>query len=195
MLDRLRRVLRPFGYTSMVIVIDRVDEPTLISGDPERMQWVVWPLLNNKFLQQDRVGVKMLLPLELRYLLNRESSEFFRQARLDKQNLIERLTWSGPLLYDLCTARLNACRPSTAAPISLRELFDSDVTQPDLVDALDQMQQPRDAFKFIYQVIHEYCSNVAQEQAHWKIPKPLLDTIRKQQVERVTSMLRGVRAG
>jgi len=143
------------------------------------------------------VGVKLLLPLELRYLLNRETSEFFREARLDKQNLIERLSWSGAVLYDLCTARLNACRRTDpdAPPISLRDLFEETVTSQDLVDALDQMQQPRDAFKFIYHIIQEHCANVPQEQPQWKIPRPVLDGIRKQQVERMTGMLRGVRPG
>src|SRR5262245_1176496 len=50
MLDRLRRILRHFGHAGMVVVIDRVDEPTLVSGDPERMRAVIWPLFNNKFL-------------------------------------------------------------------------------------------------------------------------------------------------
>jgi hypothetical protein len=139
----------------------------------------------------------MLLPLELRHMLNRESPEFFREARLDKQNLIERLSWSGALLYDLCTARLNACRDPSAngSRLTLRDLFDDTVTQQDLIDALDQMQQPRDAFKFVYQLIHEHCSNIPEEAAQFKIPRPVLDALRKQQVERMTGMLRGVRPG
>ncbi|HBS29950.1 MAG TPA: hypothetical protein DEB06_11020, partial [Phycisphaerales bacterium] len=110
LLNRLRRVLGAIGYAGMVVVIDRLDEPTLISGDPERMRAVVWPLLNNKLLQQDGLGIKLLLPIELRYELLRESTAFFQEARLDKQNLIERLVWTGSTLFDLCTARLNACR-------------------------------------------------------------------------------------
>ena len=193
MFGRLLNVARPFGYQSILVLIDRVDEPTLINGEPDRMRALIWPLLNNKFLQQDRIGVKMLLPIELRYLLNRETGEFFREARLDKQNLIDRLSWSGAVLYDLCSARLNACRPRELPPISLRDLFDQNVTQQDLVDALDQMQQPRDAFKFIYQLIQEHCSNVPEEVPQFSIPRPVLDGIRKQQVERMTGMLRGVR--
>ena len=198
MFGRLLNVVRPFGYRSILVLVDRVDEPTLINGEPEKMRSLVWPLLNNKFLQQDRVGVKLLLPLDLRYALNRESADFFREARLDKQNLIERLTWSGAVLYDLCTARLNACRSGAAqgdgaAKITLRDVFDDSVTTQDLVDALDQMQQPRDAFKFVYSLIQEHCSNVPDERAEFKIPRPVLDSIRKQQVERVSGMLRGVR--
>jgi hypothetical protein len=193
MFGRLLNVARPFGYQSMLILIDRVDEPTLINGEPDRMRALTWPLLNNKFLQQDRIGVKMLLPIELRHSLNRETGEFFREARLDKQNLIDRLSWSGAVLYDLCTARLNACRPRELPPMTLRDMFDQNVTQQDLVDALDQMQQPRDAFKFVYQLIQEHCSNVPEDSPQFSIPRPVLDAIRKQQVERMTGMLRGVR--
>ncbi|MCI0362301.1 MAG: hypothetical protein L0Y44_02050 [Phycisphaerales bacterium] len=195
MFGRLLNISRPFGYRSILVLVDRVDEPTLINGEPERMRAFVWPMLNNKFLQQDRIGVKLLLPLDLRHLLNRETSEFFREARLDKQNFIERLTWSGAILYDLCNARLNACRPADASPMTLRDLFAQDVTQQDLIDALDQMQQPRDAFKFIYHLIQEHCSNVPEDQPQWHIPRPVLDHIRKQQVDRMSGMLRGVRPG
>jgi hypothetical protein len=77
--------------------------------------------------------------------------------------------------------------------LSLRDLFDDSVTSQDLVDALDQMQQPRDAFKFVYALIQEHCANVPEERAEFKIARPVLDTIRKQQVERMSGMLRGVR--
>lgn len=193
MLDRLRRTLREFGYAGMIIVLDRVDEPTLISGDPERMKAIVWPLLNNKFLQQEGLGVKMLLPIELRHALFKESSAFFQEARLDKQNLVERLSWTGAMLYDLCDARLKACRAPGAGPISLLDLFADDVTARDLVDALDQMHQPRDAFKFLYACLSEHCSNVTTEQEQWQIPRLVLETIRKQQSDRVQQLYRGIR--
>src|SRR5205814_8724591 len=98
MIERLRRTLGAFGYAGILIVVDRVDEPTLISGDPDRMRAVVWPLFNNKFLQQEGIGIKLLLPIELRHALFKESSAFFQEARLDKQSLVERLTWTGAML-------------------------------------------------------------------------------------------------
>ncbi len=193
MIDRLRRVLRVFGYTSVMVVVDRVDEPTLISGDPEKMRAVVWPLLNNKFLAQQGVGIKLLLPIELRHALFRESAAFFQEARLDKQNLIERLIWTGAMLYDLCNARLAACREPGAEPITVLDLFAEDVTRQDLVDALDQMHQPRDAFKLLYQCLSEHCSNVTEDQAQWRIPRLVLESVRKEQSERVRQLYRGVR--
>lgn len=192
-LGRLRRLLASFGYSGVLVVVDRVDEPTLISGDPDRMRAVIWPMFNNKFLQQDGLGVKLLLPIELRHALFKESSAFFQEARLDKQNLVERLTWTGATLYDICDARLKACRPADAPPISLLDLFAEDVTGKDLIDALDQMHQPRDAFKFLYACLTEHCSNVTNDQEQWKIPRLVLESVKKQQSDRVQQLYRGIR--
>jgi len=199
LMNSLLRVLGAMDFTGAVVLVDRMDEPTLISGDPQRMRPVVWPLLNNKFLQMPRIGVKALLPLELRHELFRESSAFFQEARLDKQSLVERLTWTGSMLYDLCSARLNACRVEGDGKMSLVDLFATDVTRQDLVDALDQMHQPRDAFKLMYQCISEHCQNTTRDQASddadagYRIPRLTLETVRKQQSERVQMFYRGLR--
>ena len=193
MLARLTRVVRALGYVGVMVLVDRIDEPTLVSGDPGRMKSVIWPMLNNKFLQQEGFALKMLLPIELRYELFRESSAFFQEARLDKQNLVERLSWTGSTLYDLCEARLNACREDGAEPMSLLAMFETDVVGKDLVDALDQMHQPRDAFKFLYQCIAEHCSNVTAEEEQWRVPRLVLEIVRKQQSERVQALYRGIR--
>jgi KaiC/GvpD/RAD55 family RecA-like ATPase len=199
LMNSLLRVLGAMEFTGAIVLVDRMDEPTLISGDPQRMRPVVWPLLNNKFLQMPRIGVKALLPLELRHELFRESSAFFQEARLDKQSLVERLTWTGSMLYDLCSARLNACRVDGDGTMSLVDLFATDVSRQDLVDALDQMHQPRDAFKLMYQCISEHCQNTTRDQASddadagYRIPRLTLETVRKQQSERVQMFYRGIR--
>ncbi len=189
---RLLGVLEPLGYVSMIVLVDRVDEPAIVNGETERMKALVWPMLNNKFLQQDRVAVKMMLPLELRHRLHREGAEFFQQARLDKQHMIDRLTWSGPLLYDLCSRRLEACRKTSEQSLTLTDLFEEDVSAQDLIDALDQMHQPRDAFKFLYHVLQEHCSNVPEDRPAWRIPRLTLEVVRKQQSQRVQELYRGL---
>ncbi len=193
MFARLTRAMRVMDYSAVMIVVDRMDEPMLISGDPERMKAVAWPLMNNKFLQISGFGLKLLLPIELRHALFRESNAFFQEARLDKQNLIEQLRWTGATLYDLCNARLHACRPDAAEPLNLIDIFEEDVNRQDVVDALERMQQPRDAFKLLYQCIQEHCSNVTDEAAQWRIPRLTLENVRKQQSERVQQLFRGVR--
>ncbi len=193
MLDRLREVLLPVRVVGILVVIDRVDEPTFVSGAPDKMRAIVWPMFNNKFLQQNGIGIKMLLPIELRHELFRESNVFFQEARLDKQNLIERLSWTGAMLYDICTARLVACRERDAQSISLADLFEDDVTRQDIVDALDQMHQPRDAFKLLYSCIQEHCSNVTEEQGLWRIPRLVLESVRRKHSERVREFSLGYR--
>lgn len=197
---KLLRVLEQFGYHGIIVLIDRVDEPSLITGQAPRMKAVIWPLFDNKFLQQQRVGIKMLLPIELRYELNRESADFFQEARLDKQNMVDRLTWSGATLYDICTNRMRAClRPpaqdngdSINREITLRDLFTEEVTRQMLVEALDQMHQPRDAFKFLYAVIQEHCRGVSQDEADYLVPRSTLEATRRLQSQRVQDLARGL---
>jgi hypothetical protein len=193
MFARLRRVIAEFGFTGIMVVIDRVDEPTLINGDSDRMRSLIWPMLNNKFLQLDGVGLKMLLPIELRHALFKESSAFFQEARLDKQNMIERLAWTGAMLYDLCNARLAVCRPATSPPLALVDLFTEDVTRGDVVEALGAMQQPRDAFKFMYRCLNEHCASVTADEGSWRIPRHVLDQVRRDESERVMQLHRGIR--
>ena len=193
MLARLQRVAAEFGFPTLLVLMDRVDEPTLVRGDPQRMRSIVWPMLSHKFLQHDGMAIKMLLPIELRHALFKESSAFFQEARLDKQNLVERLSWTGAMLYDLCNARLATCRPVSAEPVSLADLFTDDVSRQDLVDALDHMQQPRDAFKFLYRCINEHCAGVTGEEGAWRIPRHVLETVRKSETDRVMGLQRGIR--
>ncbi|MBI1369222.1 MAG: hypothetical protein GC162_11290 [Planctomycetes bacterium] len=190
--SRLLNVIGAFGYRGLVVLVDRVDEPAMVNGDAKKMKALIWPMLNNKFLQQDSVGIKLLLPVELRHMLGREESEFYQRARLDKQHMVDRLVWSGATLYDLCSSRLAACTDNGQQAASLMQLFDDDVTRQDLIDALDQMQQPRDAFKFLYRVIQEHCSNVPQDEPRWRIPRLTLQQVRKQQSQRVQDLQRGV---
>ncbi len=189
---RLVGVLRGLGYAGIMVLVDRMDEPTIVSGDPQRMRAIVWPMFDNKFLKQDAVGLKLLLPIELSYLLAKESAQFFQEARLDKQNMIERLNWSGATLYDLCTSRLNIVRPSNVGTISLTDLFTDEVDRNMLIDALDQMHQPRDAFKFMYAVIQEHCRLMPDESAEFKIARLTLDTVRRNQSQRVQELYRGL---
>lgn len=192
LLSHFQEAIGALGYQNVLVLVDRIDEPTLINGEAERMRALVWPLFNNKFLQQERFALKMMLPIELRHELHRQSREFFQEARMDKQNMIDRLVWSGTTLYDLCSTRLRACTKPGHEPVSLTDLFDESVTRQDIVDALDQMRQPRDAFKMMYQLIQEHCATTTDEEENWKIPKLVLDQVKRKQVDRLDALQRGL---
>lgn len=191
MFRRLRGILEEIGYKTMIVIVDRVDEPTSVHGQTEKMQKLIWPMLDNKFLQMDGVGFKMLIPLELGQMLRRESAEFFQKARLDKQNLIE-MSWSGSTLYDICSKRLKSCLRDDAKLEKLTDMFGDGVEAKDLIESLEQMHQPRDAFKLLYSVLQEHCTNTTDENPQFQIPRLVLDQIRKQQSQRVQEFSRGI---
>lgn len=184
-------IIRELGFNSIVVLVDRVDEPALINSDAQRMRKLIWPMLNNKFLQQERVGIKMLLPIELGQIIDKEGGDFRRQARLDKQNLVNPLRWTGTILYELCSSRFRHCQREGGEQFKeLKDLFSDDIDQRDLVDALDQMHQPRDAFKFLYAVILRHCQNTPGDTKDFKIPKLTLEFVRQEQSQRVMNLYR-----
>jgi len=173
-------VLEALGFTSIMVVMDRIDEPTKINGDADKMKALIWPMLNNKFLQQDQVGFKLLLPSELGEMLKEEDADFLHSLRLDKQNLTN-MNWTGSSLYDLCSRRMQNCRPAFGrggqrlAEVKLRDFFDEEVSQEHLVAWLEEVKQPRDAFKLLYRVIQEHCRSIPEDAPNYKIGKASLE--------------------
>lgn len=159
MLDRLVRVIGAVGYGSVVVLVDRVDEPACVAGDPPRMRSLVWPMLSSRFLQHHGLAVKLLLPRELGDLAAREDGDFHRGARLDKQNLIDRLQWTGAMLAELCDARLQAAAKSGTRGLHIEDLFDPSVGRARLAEALERAGNPREAFRLIYGSIQEHLSH------------------------------------
>ncbi len=72
LLVKLQGVLAGLGFTGIVVLVDRVDEPHFVNGSAERMRGLLWPLLDNKFLKHPGLGFKLLLPIELSYFIDRE---------------------------------------------------------------------------------------------------------------------------
>src|SRR5262249_54879362 len=135
---KFQGLLNALGYKGIIVLIDRADEPQMIEGDPRKMRAFVWPLLEHKFLKHPGLGIKMLLPIELAYYLEKEDKEFYDRARPDKLNMIKPLRWTGASLYDLASDRLRACtvEPSTDGQgPRLRYLVDESVSDDALKDA------------------------------------------------------------
>ncbi|MCH2210918.1 MAG: hypothetical protein MK110_06420 [Fuerstiella sp.] len=175
LMSRLQRILKPLGFTSMVVIVDRVDEPHLINGSPERMRDFLWSMFDNKFLKHPGIGFKMLLPKDVVYYLNREKREFYERSRLDKQNLINSLEWTGESLYDMATNRLRACLHDSAdKSVSISSLFADDVTEDQLIERFGQLRVPRHLFRFLFRLLTDHCNASTEDNPVWKISAKML---------------------
>ena len=65
LLGKFQGVLKTLGYDGVVVLVDRVDEPHLITGRAELMKALIWPMLDNKFLKQPGFGIKLLRPSDV----------------------------------------------------------------------------------------------------------------------------------
>jgi hypothetical protein len=191
LLTKLQGVLRSLKYNGIVILVDRVDEPYLVNGAAEQMRALLWPMLDNKFLKHPGLGFKLLLPIELWRFVEREEREFYQRARLDKQNMIPSLEWTGEALYDVANARIRACtgNPGSQGPAAsasssrnssrsptLRDLLDESISERQLIDALRSLRVPRNLFKFMYRLLVSHCNAHTEEDPVWRIPAPLFES-------------------
>ena len=175
LLGKLQGVLAALGWSGMVVIVDRLDEPHLINGSAERMRLVIWPLLDNKFLKMPGLGFKLLLPEELYRFIEREDEQFNQRARLDKQNLVPALEWSGETLYDIASTRVKAASVGNP-PATLGALFDDSVDQRRLIDGLRSLRVPRQLFKFLYRLLVAHCHAHTAEQPVYRIPVERFET-------------------
>lgn len=176
LLLKLQTVLKVLGYPSIVVLVDRVDEPHLINGSAERMRDLLWPMFDNKFLKHPGIGFKLLLPAEVTYYLNREEKEFYERSRLDKQNLIPSLEWTGESLYDVANDRIRACTRPGENPVGARSLFDEAISEQELIGVFARLRVPRHLFKFLYRVLVEHCHRYTDEHPSWKISRETLQS-------------------
>jgi hypothetical protein len=172
LLRKFQAVLNTLGYSGIIVLIDRVDEPQQIEGDPRKMRALIWPLLDHKFLRHPGIGIKLLLPIELAYYLEKEDKEFYDRARPDKLNMIKPLRWTGPSLYDLAGDRLRACSTNPSANGEgprLRQLVDETISDDSLKDALGNLRTPRQLFKFLHRLIEEHCHRHTEDRPRWSV--------------------------
>ena len=92
-------------------------------------------------------------------MLFRSDGDFHRGARLDKQNLVERLQWTGAMLAELCDARLAAAARPGSRAIRIEDLFDPSIGRARLAEGLERAGNPRAAFRLIYGSIQEHLSH------------------------------------
>jgi len=171
LLRKFQGVLKPLGYAGIIVLVDRVDEPQQVEGDPRKMRALIWPMLDNKFLRHPGIGLKLLLPIELAYYLEKEDKEFYDRARPDKLNLVKPLRWTGPSLYDLAGDRLRACStPSNNGDgPRLRQLIDESIGDDVLKDSLANLRTPRQLFKFLHRLVEEHCHRHTEDNPKWTV--------------------------
>jgi hypothetical protein len=170
LMTKLQSLLQSLGYGGIFVLVDRVDEPYLINGSAELMKALVWPMLDNKFLKHPGLGVKLMLPAELKYFVDREDRDFSQRARLDKQNMVPSLAWTGEALFDVANARLRACASNGKMP-NVQEFFDESISHDRLLDAFRGLRVPRHLHKFLYQLLVSHCNAHTEEAPQWKIAR------------------------
>jgi hypothetical protein len=194
LLAKFQGILETLGFRGIVVLVDRVDEPHLINGSVEQMRTLLWPMLDNKFLKHPGVGIKLLLPIELSQYLDREDRDFYQRARLDKQNMIPSLEWTGEALYDLASARLKACALPGCTP-ALADLFDESIDQRRLMSALRGLRVPRHLFKFMYRLFVAHCNAYTDEAPCWRISSERFESVLALYSRDQDAFDRGLRAG
>jgi hypothetical protein len=196
LLAKLQRLLKPLGFSSIVVLVDRVDEPHLINGSAQRMRDFLWSMFDNKFLKHPGIGFKMLLPKDVVYYLNREEKEFYERSRLDKQNLISSLEWTGESLYDMATNRIRACLAKETDPtVSIRTFFDDDISAEDLISRFGRLRVPRHLFRFLYRLLTEHCNRATEDEPQWTIRRETLDSSMESYQRELEDMDRGLGTG
>ncbi|MFO1063927.1 MAG: hypothetical protein U0892_08700 [Pirellulales bacterium] len=176
LLEKFQHILRTLGFPGVLVLVDRVDEPQLVNGQPERMRLLVWPLLDNKLLKHPGVGFKLLLPQELHGFVERESREFHERARLDKQNVISGFDWTGEALFDLTAARMRACASGGASPLPT-QLFEAPIDSARLISAMRELRVPRNLFRFLYRVVSEHCKKYTSAEPQYKVSASTFESV------------------
>jgi len=194
LLAKFQSLLKTLGFTGIIVLVDRVDEPHMINGSAEKMRALLWPMLDNKFLKHPGIGFKLLLPIELAHYIEREDRDFYQRARLDKQNMVPSLQWSGEALYDVANARVKACAVNGSSP-TLRSLFDERVSDRRLIDALRGLRVPRHLFKFMYRLFVAHSNAYTDDNPVWKIGPETFESVLALFGREQDAFERGVGAG
>lgn len=176
LLQKFQLLIHQLGFTGVVVLVDRVDEPHLTGGKSDLMRRFVWPLLDNKLLKHPGLGFKMMLPQELYRDTERETREFHERARLDKQNVIPAFSWTGQSLYDLTQARMRACSPDNKT-VEPKDLFADSVSYQRLLDVFQSLRVPRHLFRFLYRVLVEHCNKHTDADAQFKISVETFESV------------------
>ena len=194
LLLKLQGILKTLGFQGLIVIVDRVDEPHLINGSAELMKALLWPMLDNKFLKHPGLGLKLMLPIELRRFIERENEAFYQRSRLDKQNVVHSFDWTGQALLDVTNARLEACALEGRQP-RFRSFFDASISDTRLNEALTSLRVPRHLFKFMYRLLITHCNNYTADDPKWAVPLETFESTLALYIRDKDAFERGVGSG
>ena len=194
LLEKLQAILRQLGFASVIVVMDRIDEPHLINGSNSAMKKLIWPLLDNKLLKYEGIGFKLLLPQELIEYIDQETPEFYQRSRLDKQNMIRDFSWTAESLLSMANTRLRICAEKGASP-SLQEMLSKDITPERLLLALAAVRVPRRLYKFIYQLFVAHCNDSVDDKPEWTVSLSVFERTAHEFMLQQVAYDRGIGAG
>lgn len=181
-LHRILDLLEFFGYKGVYVVIDRLDEPSLLGGRDTVMREFIGKILDIKLLQYPRLGLKLFLPIELDDIQRTSSPEQLKKMRLDKSNLIPELKWSGQELYEIANQRMLACATDPERAPVLSDLFAEEIGFDHLKETLTQLGTPRYAFGFLSELFNDHIkelpNDLADDDARWLVSRERFEVIR-----------------
>ena len=143
-------LVRYFGLSGVYLLVDRVDEPTSIKGDPEKMRELVTPILDDQLFQIDHLGIILFLPYELHDL-----KKYYRSDRI---KTISSISWSADNMIRLIEKRMNVSRKPGSPPIRLADIFEEDGESK--AQFIVRQLTPRNAFRLLSIIVEEHCQLV-----------------------------------
>jgi hypothetical protein len=150
LLKSFMELVRYFGLSGVYLLVDRVDEPTSIKGDPEKMRELVTPILDDQLFQIDHLGIILFLPYELHDL-----KKYYRSDRI---KTISSINWSPDNMIRLIEKRMNVGRKPGSPPLHLADIFEE--SGESKAQFIVRQLTPRNAFRLLSIIIEEHCQTV-----------------------------------
>jgi hypothetical protein len=147
LLKSFMELVRYFGLSGVYLLVDRVDEPTSIKGDPEKMRELVTPILDDQLFQINHLGIILFLPYELHDL-----KKYYRSDRI---KTISSINWSPENMVRLIEKRMNVARKPGSPPLHLADIFEENGESK--AQFIVRQLTPRNAFRLLSIIIEEHC--------------------------------------
>jgi len=195
LLQGLIQLVREMGWSGLDLLVDRIDESTLLQARVDCMGSFIDPVLEHKLLQLDGLGLKLFLPVELTPMVRGAGPERLRRMRLDKATLVDEMRWSGQELLELADRRLVAA--SNGPATCLGELLGEDLDLVEMKDALHTLGTPRLAFAFLRDLFEDHArelpDDLPRDSADWRVNRGSFERQRAASSDRARTLRRVMR--